>query len=583
MLDNKWQMIVSRADFAFMPIVNVFTGVVFAFEVYLRNFEFLGFDSIGEFFDLAYNDKVLYEVDLNLRKKAILKFVETGYSNRTLLFYNLDTRIYKMDDYGINNTKMLLAKYNLPAESFCFEIMEQSDLELLDKSQDLLQRYKQNGLNVALDNFSLSLAGSKLLYNCPPQFLKVDAPYLQALYDDSKQRELVINTFDIANKLHIKVVATEVESEDQFLLCKELGCNLIEGFLIQEPVVDISLLKTKYEIIENITALHHKVENARNDRSLLYNQMHYLEPALVDMNLLDVFNYFRRNTDSTFMPVVNRTHIPIGILKEKTLKSFAYSLYGKEVLMNTDKTVRDFTSSNPSCDINTKIDQIITIFSENDEAEGVLITENMTYIGFLSARAMLKVINERNLREALNHNPLTSLPGNKMIDEYMERLIVLGKENTVFVYLDFDSFKPFNDYYGFNSGDKAISLFADILRSKPSLKDAFIGHVGGDDFFVGMHGHDFSEVLLIIQDIIDTFSIRARALYTDEDREKGYIYSKDREGNVKKFDLLGVSAAVIMLPKKKVLIQADTLGKVFSNLKKTAKMSPTHIAAVSCL
>lgn len=51
------------------------------------------------------------------------------------------------------------------------------------------------------------------------------------------------------------------------------------------------------------------------------------------------------------------------------------------------------------------------------------------------------------------------------------------------VYFDFDNFKPFNDYYGFRKGDRAITLFADILKSSVGFEECLVGHVGGDDFF----------------------------------------------------------------------------------------------------
>jgi diguanylate cyclase (GGDEF)-like protein len=52
-------------------------------------------------------------------------------------------------------------------------------------------------------------------------------------------------------------------------------------------------------------------------------------------------------------------------------------------------------------------------------------------------------------------------------------------------YADLDHFKPFNDKYGFSRGDEVIKitgrLMLNIVRNK-SIRNACIGHVGGDDF-----------------------------------------------------------------------------------------------------
>ena len=76
MLPNKWKVILSKVKYAYMPIVNVFTGTVFGYEAFLRRYESFGFSSVKDFFDAAYNEKVLYEVDLGLRKIAIENFLE---------------------------------------------------------------------------------------------------------------------------------------------------------------------------------------------------------------------------------------------------------------------------------------------------------------------------------------------------------------------------------------------------------------------------------------------------------------------------------------------------------------------------
>ncbi len=61
-----------------------------------------------------------------------------------------------------------------------------------------------------------------------------------------------------------------------------------------------------------------------------------------------------------------------------------------------------------------------------------------------------------------------------------------GDEVRHFCYCDFDNFKPFNDHYGFHMGDHAITLFAALMRRYFFSEGDFLGHVGGDDFFIGV-------------------------------------------------------------------------------------------------
>ncbi len=68
-----------------------------------------------------------------------------------------------------------------------------------------------------------------------------------------------------------------------------------------------------------------------------------------------------------------------------------------------------------------------------------------------------------------------------MIQEYLDR-----QSPFVVIYVDVDNFKPYNDYYSFEQGDQVISAVARVLKESLGVQEAFIGHVGGDDFVVVM-------------------------------------------------------------------------------------------------
>lgn len=142
---------------------------------------------------------------------------------------------------------------------------------------------------------------------------------------------------------------------------------------------------------------------------------------------------------------------------------------------------------------------------------------------------------------AENANPLTRLPGNNMIQEEIDKRIK-AKEKFVAVYSDLDNFKAFNDKYGIAAGDQAIQLTAQIMREamKKGSGADFLGHEGGDDFFILTTPEKAEGVT---NAIATEFDCRIRKLYSPEDLVRGHITSKDREGNVKEFPLMTISLA----------------------------------------
>ena len=46
MLSEKWRQLIETADFAFQPIVNIYTGKLYAVEALIRNYEGAGFNCV---------------------------------------------------------------------------------------------------------------------------------------------------------------------------------------------------------------------------------------------------------------------------------------------------------------------------------------------------------------------------------------------------------------------------------------------------------------------------------------------------------------------------------------------------------
>ena len=98
--------------------------------------------------------------------------------------------------------------------------------------------------------------------------------------------------------------------------------------------------------------------------------------------------------------------------------------------------------------------------------------------------------------------------------------------------------------------EQFIQLFADILRKNLS-QEFFKAHIGGDDFFSGVKTDEENEEKYVEQifKIITKFTNDVIEFYSQEDKKNGYLRSTDRDGNVKNFPLLTVSASLLIIHK----------------------------------
>lgn len=578
---EKWRKILNSLDVAFQPILNIHTGKTFAVEALLRNFNEAGFESIFSVFDTAYHEGVLYSFDLALREKTIEKFTQIEEYETLKLFYNLDNRLFEMPDFSSGNTKTILKKFGVKKENICFEISERHEIDANSNIEEILEHYQNENFCIAIDDFGIGHSGYKLLYDSTPNLIKIDRFFLQDIQKDIKKQLMLRSITNLAILMGIQVIAEGVETKAELLMCKDIGCHLIQGYFIQKPTKKTEEIEREYKtIIEVLQSSKRK----QNSAAKIDHHLQRLEPIYKKDDMNRVMDYFRKNRGTEVVPVLNSKNEPLGILYERDIKEYTYSPYGISILLNkTAETskLKNFIIKAPVIDIHSDINLIIEIYTNNPQSAGIIVTSNSLYVGFLSARAILNIVNEENLMAARDQNPLTKLPGNRIIESYIAD-VSLREKAYLLCYFDLDNFKAYNDIYGFRNGDRIIQLFADLLRTTLPAH-FFKAHIGGDDFFVGKEIENEDLLCLhFIEELIKNFCNHALEFYSKEDQERGYIVAKDREGALKKFPMLSVSASVI-ITKEGRPYTTSTLNEILSLQKKVAKSEPSHMAISSLL
>ena len=104
---------------------------------------------------------------------------------------------------------------------------------------------------------------------------------------------------------------------------------------------------------------------------------------------------------------------------------------------------------------------------------------------------------------------------------------------------------PLRDKYGYAWGSEVIKEVANILTNHLDVNghdDVFIGHIGGDDFVI-VAEPELTEKMC--QKLVKDFSRHIESFYSEQDRQKGHILGKDRNGQQQTFPLITVTASVV--------------------------------------
>jgi diguanylate cyclase (GGDEF)-like protein len=139
--------------------------------------------------------------------------------------------------------------------------------------------------------------------------------------------------------------------------------------------------------------------------------------------------------------------------------------------------------------------------------------------------------------------------------------------------IDLDHFKSYNDKYGFLRGDEILKMTARLLTNairKLGSPEAFVGHIGGDDFVCIVPPDRLDGVC---QEIIKNFDMIVGNFYDEDDRIHGYIESTNRKGEKEHFPIMSISIAVVT-NKHRPIQHIGQVSAIAAEVKKRVKSMP---------
>ena len=197
-----WASAVGHLRYAFQPIVQLRSGRCHGYEALLRGFERTGFANAGELLDAAEAAGLLATVETALHAKAVAAYRALAGWSEAKLFLNLDARLIGRPD------SPWLARD--PAASrnsgIVLELSESRPVSSGVAVDAAVDRYRQSGVGIAIDDFGVGHSGLRTLYEARPDYVKIDRFFIAGIDADSRKRALVAALAGHAHALGIQIV-----------------------------------------------------------------------------------------------------------------------------------------------------------------------------------------------------------------------------------------------------------------------------------------------------------------------------------------------------------------------------------------
>ncbi|HEK1687769.1 TPA: EAL and GGDEF domain-containing protein [Pseudomonas putida] len=547
----------------FQPIICLSERRILGYEALSRGPSNSPLHSPLNLFAIARQAGRLSELEVLCRENACRRFSELGLEGK--LFLNVSPESLLEPHYPSGRTLKMLEQVGLQPSRVVIELTEQTPTDDFQLLSNALHHYRDMGFSIALDDLGAGYSSLRLWSELRPDYVKIDRHFIDGIHQDPLKREFVGSILQIARASKAQVIAEGIELDEELTVLADMGVDLLQGYLLGRPQEfpprdGLNLLPPAQGSALMIN------EEGSDLAALLIEQ----PTVALDTPTQQVLEAFRRQANLNSLAVLDAQGHPCGIVHRHSLSDVLLQPFGTDLFARKPISrlmSEDFLAVERSQSLQ-QVSRLLTSRARQRIEEDFIITHGGRYQGLGRVIDVLKLITEQKIQQARYANPLTLLPGNVPIRQCLTRLLEQQRAAAV-CYVDIDSFKPFNDIYGYARGDEVLLCLAQCLNESVDPRRDFVGHIGGDDFMLVLGSVDWRERL---HQLIDNFLRECRRFYRSEHLEAGCFIAHNRQGQRETFPLLSLSIGVVLLrPECCASLDAAQLADLASQAKRQAK------------
>ena len=251
------------------------TPVMCSAEALVRwNHPKLGMVSPGTFIPLFEQNGLIQELDIYVWREAAAQARE--WKNRLGVSLPVSLNVSRIDMYDPDLVEILTELVSVNGLSFSEILLEVTESAYTGDSEQIVERVKQlrkHGFRIEMDDFGSGYSSLNMLSSLPIDVLKLDMQFIRTAFRDRKDTRLLEAVIILAKSLEVLTVAEGVETAEQLLALKGMGCDIAQGYYFARPLPAAELERFITEKQEVVQPSDRKVRTVPRDQ-FTYNALH---------------------------------------------------------------------------------------------------------------------------------------------------------------------------------------------------------------------------------------------------------------------------------------------------------------------
>ncbi|EMI4154131.1 bifunctional diguanylate cyclase/phosphodiesterase [Vibrio parahaemolyticus] len=221
----------------YQPIIELKSGKIVGAEALMRwNDEKFGFVNPEEFISIAEKNGLIHQLGEFAIQQACYQAAQWQSISPLFVSVNFSSVQFRYCDRLLAFIRQSLEESGLPAEQFDVEVTESLLFNHDDELVDMLDNLRALGTKLTIDDFGTGYSALSYLQKFPFDRLKIDRSFMQNVFENDSDRELVNVIIAMAKALRLKIVAEGIEEQRHVDYLNELNCEFGQGFHYSRPV-----------------------------------------------------------------------------------------------------------------------------------------------------------------------------------------------------------------------------------------------------------------------------------------------------------------------------------------------------------
>lgn len=223
----------------YQPKINLKKNKVETFEALIRwNHPRRGHISPAEFIPLVEKSSLIEGLTdwvINSSLEDIKKFNDSEFKS---VKYNIAVNIAARNLQNPDFAESLISKLEsrqIEPQYLSLEITETDLILDIEKNIQKLQKLKNKGIQIYLDDFGKGYSSLRYLKELPVDYLKIDRYFIKNISEKNSAQDIIHSIIEMAHSLDLKVVAEGIETKEQLEFLKRLDCDYAQGYYFARP------------------------------------------------------------------------------------------------------------------------------------------------------------------------------------------------------------------------------------------------------------------------------------------------------------------------------------------------------------